>query len=96
VAVLKCDVAMCPGGVCRQEGSVKVAQSLEDGSMFAWFWPLDFSFSGFFVVGCFMLWMICQGVSQAAKGAGEILKNEDVQEAGKNIFRIWLEKYLGK
>ncbi len=64
--------------------------------MFAWFWPLDFSFSGFFVVACFMLWMFCQGVGQAAKGAGEILKNENVQEAGKSIFAIWLEKIFGK
>jgi hypothetical protein len=79
---------------------VKFAQSLEDSSMFAWFWPLDFSFSGMcFCMLLFLVWTawsIKETAKDAAKAAKKIAENETVRETGKGILAILLESVFKK
>jgi len=56
-----------------------------------------FSFSGFFVVGCLMLWLFCQGVAQGCRGGRKgFSRTKTFKRRERASSRVWLEKHLGK
>ena len=69
-------------------------------SMFASFWPFDWSCSGFLFFMLLMLWWLAWSASSAAKDAAKAAKklaeNETVREAGKGILAAWLESLFKK